>query len=36
MRGEASTVNGFPSKPLSKGDMYTLFDALSEGLHEMP
>ena len=32
MRGEASTVNGSPSKPLSKDDMYTLFDALSERL----
>ena len=32
MRGEASTVNGSPSKPLSKNDMYALFDALSERL----
>ena len=32
MRGEASTVNGSPSRPLSKGDMYALFDALSEKL----
>ena len=32
MRGEASTVNGSPSKPLSKDDMAALFDALSERL----
>ena len=32
MREEANSVNGSPSKPLSKDDMYALFDALSERL----
>ena len=32
MREEANSVNGSPSKPLSKDDMYALFEALSERL----